>query len=274
MALAELPVAPGPVPGPVGLARAAERARPVALARTRTLPVPGPLTGLLAEGGLRRGSTVALEGGPGATALGLALGAAASAAGSWLGFVGLPSLGLEAAAELGVVLERVVVVDPPPPGPGDGSRARSRWPTVVATLLEAVDLVYVAVPGRVAGGDARRLVARARERGSVLVRLPAHDGRGGHGPPAWPVPADVRLTVAGAEWVGPAEGGAGRLEARRVEVVAGGRGAASRERRAILWLPGPEGTVAAAAAPTGSNFVAPATPHVASATKFGGRRLA
>ena len=233
MALAELSVPTGPVPtGPVGLARAAERARPVALARTRTLPVLEPLTGLLAEGGLRRGSTVALEGGPGATALGLALGAAASAAGSWLGFVGLPSLGFEAAAELGVVLARVVVVDP--------SAGRSRWPTVVATLLEAVDLVYVAVPGRVAGGDARRLVARARERGSVLVRLPGHDGPGS---PAWPVPADVRFTVAGAEWAGPAGGGAGRLEARRVEVVAGGRGAATRERRATLWLPGPDGAV-------------------------------
>src|SRR6266545_7469485 len=31
----------------------------------------------------------------------------------------------------------------------------------------------------------------------------------------------------------------GRLEARRVEVVAGGRGAATKERRAALWLPGP-----------------------------------
>ncbi len=31
----------------------------------------------------------------------------------------------------------------------------------------------------------------------------------------------------------------GRLEARRVEVVADGRGAATKERRATLWLPGP-----------------------------------
>ena len=74
MALAE-PIAPsGPdaVSGPVGLARAAERVRPVVLARTRTLPVPEALAGLLVEGGLRRGSTVALErgaeGGAGATA--------------------------------------------------------------------------------------------------------------------------------------------------------------------------------------------------------------
>ncbi len=31
----------------------------------------------------------------------------------------------------------------------------------------------------------------------------------------------------------------GRLEARRVEVIADGRGAATKERRAVLWLPGP-----------------------------------
>ena len=275
MALAELSVPPGPAPSrPVGLARAAERARPVALARTRTLPVPGPLTGLLAEGGLRRGSTVALEGGPGATALGLALGAAASAAGSWLGFVGLPSLGLEAAAELGVVLERVVVVDTPPPGPGDPSSARSRWPTVVATLLEAVDLVYVAVPGRVAGGDARRLVARARERGSVLVRLPADDGRGGHGPPAWPVPADVRFTVAGAEWIGP---GGGR---RRSPRGPPGRG---RGRGPGCGQPGASGDPLAPRSRRRGRDREPLqtelcrrqpAPHVATATKFAGRRPA
>jgi hypothetical protein len=32
-------------------------------------------------------------------------------------------------------------------------------------------------------------------------------------------------------------------------VVAGGRGAAARERRATLWLPGPDGTIAPAPAP-------------------------
>jgi hypothetical protein len=220
VALAE-PLAAPPAPSPSldGLRRVAERARPISLAGERTLPVLPALAGLVPEGGLRRGSTVAVEG-PGATTLSLALGAAASAAGSWTAAVGLPSLGLAAAAELGVALERLIVVDPPP----------DQWAVVVAALLDAVDVVHARPPGRggVSPGDARRLVARARERGAVLLG---------------PVGGDLRLRIGRATWLGPAGGGAGRLEARRVEVVAGGRGAAARERRVWLELPGPDGAV-------------------------------
>jgi hypothetical protein len=94
--------------------------------------------------------------------------------------------------------------------------------------------------------DARRLAARARERGSVLVVA----GKG------WPEAADVRLAVTRSEWHGLDGGagvGAGRLRGRRVEVVGGGRGAAARERRSTLWLPAPGGgvTLTSAAAPAG-----------------------
>ncbi len=225
------------------LRRAGEWARPVALAGEQLLAVLAPLAPLFPEGGLRRGSTVTVEAGPGATSLALALGAAASAAGSWVAGVGLASPGLLAAAELGIALERVVVAQVPP----------DRWPTVVAALLDAVDLVWAGLSCRVSTGDARRLAARARERGSVLVPLaPWAPAAGGAGPPGggWPLAADVRLrTVASSAssgWVGPAGGGAGRLEARRVEVVAVGRGASARERRVALWLPGPDGGVAPA----------------------------
>lgn len=221
------------------LQEAAERARPVALAGEQLLPVLGPLRPLLPEGGLRRGTTVTVEGAPGATSLALALGAAASAAGSWTAAVGLPALGWLAAAELGVALERVVVVSPPP----------AAWATVVAAMLDAVDLVWAGLPPRLSAGDARRLVARARERGSVLVPL-ARPATGASGRPAgWPSPALVRLAVSSPAWTGPAGAGAGRLEARRVEVVATGRGAAARERRLALWLPGPDGGVAPIPAP-------------------------
>lgn len=226
MTLAEPLAAPAVAPAPrEALRRVAERARPVTLAGERTLPVLPALAGLLPESGLRRGSTVAVDG-PGATTLALALGAAASAAGSWTAAVGLPSIGLAAASELGVALERLVVVDPPP----------DQWATVVAALLDAVDVVHAARPaGRVSLGDARRLVARARERGAVLVGAAA----------LGPVGADVRLQLGRPAWLGPAGGGAGRLEARRVEVVAGGRGAAARERRVVLDLPGADGAVRA-----------------------------
>jgi hypothetical protein len=201
------------------LRRAAELAKPVTLAGERSLPVLDALEPLLPEG-IRRGATASVDGGPGATALALALGAAASQAGSWVGLVGAPSLGLLAATELGLAPERLLVVDDPP----ERSVA-----SVVAALLDAVDVVYVRAPN-LAASDARRLLARAREREAVLVPL----GR-------WALGADVRLTVASPEWHWN-----GRLVARRVQVTASGKGVYARERRAALWLPDETGAVSCA----------------------------
>lgn len=224
------------------LRRVGERARPVSLAGEQLLAVAAPLAPLFPEGGLRRGSTVTVEGGPGTTTLALALGAGASTGGLWVAGVNLPSLGLAATAELGVALERVVVVSRVAP---------ALWATVVAALLDAVELVWAGLPPRVTPGDARRLAARARERGSVLLPLaPWVPAAGGVRSPAgggWPLAGDVRLRTAPVSgWIGPTGGGTGRLEARRVDVVATGRGASARERRVPLWLPAPHGGVAAA----------------------------
>jgi len=208
------------------LARVRQRTTPVVLARDRALPVLSALEPLLPDG-LRRGAVHAVDGGPGATTLALALTVAASIDGSWTAIVGAPSLGLLSALELGVAPERFLVVPEP---------RRESWATVVAALVDAVDLVMVRAV-RVAPGEARRLVARAREREAVLVALPER------GRVEWPG-ADVRLTVERSSWTGPCEHGAGRLVARQADVVAGGRGAAARPRRATLWLPGPDGTVA------------------------------
>ena len=200
----------------------AQQIRPVALAGERVLPVLGPLEPLLPAGGLRRGSVVKVGG---STSLALSLLAAASGEGSWCAAVGLPSLGLAAAAELGVALERFPQVASPRRGPGPGG-----WGWVVAALADAVDVVLTRPPAAVKAADARRLTARVRERGSVLVVC--GDG--------WPEAAEVRLEVVSSAWEGIGRGH-GRLQGRRVEVVAGGRGAAARERRVPLWLPHPEG---------------------------------
>src|SRR5947199_1935178 len=194
-------------------------ARPVSLARERTLPVLPELADLFPEGGLRRGTTVAVSG---ATSLALALLAGPSQAGSWCAAVGLPSLGLVAAAEVGIALERFPLV----------ARPGEDWPAVVATLVDAVDVVLVRLPRHVRSGDARRLVAKARDRGAVLVTT------GGSAAFA----ADVRLSVAGASWEGLGQGH-GHLRARRLDVVATGRGAAARERRVSLWLPSADGDI-------------------------------
>ena len=187
----------------------AGRAGPVTLAEERTLPVVGPLQALLPDGGLRRGSTVSVVG---STSLALQLVAAASAAGSWVAAVGLPALGAVAAAESGVVLERLALV----PRPGE------QWATVTAALLDALDVVLVRPPHRLRQADARKLIARARERSAVLVPLGPWDG------------ADMRLEVASARWHGLGQGD-GHLQGCRMDVVAAGRRAAAREKRAVVW---------------------------------------
>jgi len=162
-------------------------------------------------------------------ALAMALLAGPSQAGSWTAVVGCPDLGLVAAAELGVDLERLALV----PWPG----SPSQWGIVVSSLLDAVDVVAVRPPGsgRVRPGDARRLTAKARERGAVLVPL----GQ------AWGEGADVRLAVTKSQWHGLGAGH-GRLTSRQLDLVVSGRGAAARERQATLWLPDQNGEVSAA----------------------------
>jgi hypothetical protein len=240
------------------------RREPFDLARDRRLPVLPAFDPLLPATGLRRGTTVAVGAAPGvtgATSLALALAAGASQAGSWVAAVGLGSLGLVAAAELGVALDRLVLV-------ADPGRERTGWASVVAAMVDGFDLVLVAAggsggpgPGRPCGSggpggsgagergrsggpgggrlrvsDARRLVARVRERGSVLV------GVGGDLPGER---SPLRLEVMASSWQGLGEGW-GYLRARRVVVEAEGRGAAARTRRAELWLPDADGAVTVA----------------------------
>lgn len=213
-----------------GVAGLAERVRPTDLARDRRLPVLPAFDALLPAGGLRRGTTVAVGARPGvagATSLALALAAGASQAGSWVAAVGLGSLGLAAAAELGVSLERLVMV-------ADPGRDREGWASVVAALVDGFDVVLVATGPGLRAGDARRLVARVRERGAVLVAV-GGDLPGQRSP--------LQLTVRSSTWQGLGEGW-GHLQGRRVAVEVGGRGEAARGRRGELWLPGAEGAVA------------------------------
>jgi hypothetical protein len=200
------------------------RSRPVTTADTRLLPVPGALGDCFPDRAIRRGTTLGISTVRGGVSLALALAAAITAGDAWVAAVALPSLGLLAAAELGVKLERLALV----PAPGD------RWPVVAAALLEGMDLLLLGPPGRVRPGDARRLVARAREQGAVLAVLEAPGSR------SWPDGPDLRLSVVNASWEGLGCGH-GYLRSRRVEVVTTGRRAAARERRTVLWLPGPAG---------------------------------
>lgn len=201
--------------------------QPLVLAGERRLEVDPSLAPLLPGGGLRRGAAVQVTASEasGATTLALALLASASRAGSWCAVVGVPELGLVAAAQLGICLERLVLV----------ARPHRQWAAVTAAVLDTFDAVVLRPPPATRESDARRLLARARERGSALVVL----GSG------WPQRCDLVLTVTGAVPGGLGEGH-GHWQGRRVEVVVTGRGAAARRRGLGLWLPDREGRVAVA----------------------------
>ncbi|MGY6499441.1 MAG: hypothetical protein ACXIVQ_00880 [Acidimicrobiales bacterium] len=207
------------------LATLDERIRPVTLTGQQVLPVVDALGSLFPAGGLVRGTSVMVDG-PATTSLALALAVAASGQGSWTALVGLPTVCLVAASELGVALDRVALVPDPAPG---------TWATVVAALVDAVDLVVIG-PCRIRPGDARRLSARARERGAVLLGVGA----------AWPEAPDVVVRTSGVRWEGIGQGH-GRLVARRLEVEVTGRRGMARPRRATLWLPDADGRITAPA---------------------------
>jgi hypothetical protein len=128
-----------------------------------------------------------------------------------------------------------------------------QWPSVVASLLEAFDIVVIHPPPRAREADMRRLSARARERSAVLLvagdndHLVAGDNDnkdaahytsawpGTHYTSAWPG-TQIGLTVIEQRWHGLGSGH-GYLQAHEIEVQSLGRGAAIRPRRATVWLP-------------------------------------
>ena len=190
------------------------------LARDRSIVVPGPLGTALPA--VQRGTVVAVGGaiGSGVTSTVLGLAAAATAAGEWAAMVdGSGSLGGLAAAAAGVDLARFAVVR---------NVARDRWPTVVAALLDGVSVVIAELPRGLRLGDARRLVARTRERAAVLVAL-APEAR------AWPAEASWRLDARGGEWSGLGAGD-GVLADRVPTWEVSGRGHAPRAVRATATV--------------------------------------
>lgn len=164
-----------------------------------TLPLGAGLEELLPQG-LRRGRVVAVEG---STSLMLALAAAASAAGSWTAAVGMPALGAVAAARRGLDLARVALV----PYPGAHAAA------ALGACVDGMDVVLVGPRLALSDSDRRRLAARARERGVVILAQGQWAG------------AHSVLTVTRSLWQGPGAGD-GRLRSRDLTVRVAGRHAA------------------------------------------------
>lgn len=189
-------------------------------APSRVFAVPPELAGLLPDSGLRPGSAYALAG---AGALVHALLAVPSRAGTWCGVVGMPELGVEAAQQAGVVLDRLVLV--PEPGP--------RWLSAVAALAEVLGVVAVRPGGAVAPADAARLASRLRDREATLLVVGE-----------WPR-AEAVLRVEEPLWSGVGDG-YGNLTQREVTLTITSK-RMPRPRSARLLLPGPDGQLGPAA---------------------------
>jgi hypothetical protein len=175
-----------------------------------SLPVPGQLAEVLPDG-LRRGATTAVLG---STSLVLTLLAHACSGGAWAAVVGQPTIGLLAAAQAGVALDRLALV----PRPGADPAA------VLAALIDGLDVVVVGPEVALRDADRRRLSARARERGAVLLPTVAWTG------------ANVVLSVEQARWTGVGAGD-GRLRTHSLRVARTGRGSAAVPHVVEVTLP-------------------------------------
>lgn len=210
---------------------------PVSLSSQQGLPVVPALADLLPSGGLARGATVSVGGSCGAVSLAALLMVEASKAGSWVVAVGMDELNWEAALALGVVAERSVVVR---------VAERSQATEVMAAVVDAADVVLVGPEVVLAASAVRRLRARARERGSVLIRVqPNHARRAGSqhrtADDRWDGP-ELSLRSRVVRWSGLGRGW-GHLDGRLLEVAASGRRQSAGGRRELLWLPDARGCV-------------------------------
>lgn len=199
----------------------AERVRPVTLARDRHMPIHPALGRLLPEG-LQHSITVAVtaDASGGATTLALLVAAGASAAGGWVAAVGLPDLGLVAADQLGIRLDRMVVVN----------CDQAKGGQVVAALLDGFPMILVG-PDMLSSRDSQRLAARLREQGNVVVIVGPNQTEG----------TTLRLAVS-SRWDHDNDLGPGRevplLTRRLFSVRASGRGLYGIERHDELLING------------------------------------
>ncbi|MFT4596596.1 MAG: hypothetical protein ACI9TF_000842 [Paracrocinitomix sp.] len=204
------------------------------LAHERTLPVIQDLAAMVPSGALQRGSTLSVHG-VGATSFALALAGQAVREGSFMAVIASPSFGLAACLDFDIPLRRIVQFVLP--------SNTENWAQAVAAVVEGFDVVMLADEHRASNSQARQLLARNRERGSILIRV---------GGPAWPDAADLRFDVGSPEWSGLGQGH-GHLLARKVAVQVAGRRYHGPKRVHEIMLPAHQGGVAPATP-------APATP--------------
>ncbi|GAA3944448.1 hypothetical protein [Microbacterium soli] len=180
------------------------------------LPLPPVLQGLLPEQGLRTGAVYSVSPSP---SLLFALMSTVSQRGGWCAAVGMPTLGIEAAAAFGIELSRLILV----PSPGQ------RWLAVVSALAEVVPLLAVHPTGGVREEEAARLAARLRDRGCTVLTTAS-----------WPR-SEGMISLQDPHWEGIGEGW-GLLTERMVTVAAQTR-SAPHPRSMRVRLPDDRGRI-------------------------------
>lgn len=136
--------------------------------------VPAALAEVIGDAHLRAGSVVQVTG---STTLMLAMAGAACARRGWCAVVGMPDVGLLAAAELGIDLGRTILV----PDPG------ARTAQVLAAIVDGLDVVLLGPCPGLRDRDRRSLTARLRRRGGTVLTVAP-----------WPE-TDLLVTVTVAE---------------------------------------------------------------------------
>ncbi len=159
-----------------------------------TYPVLPGLEKLFPDGGLRRGVVYSLSS---QHTLIWALVAQGTQNGHFAATVGLSHLGVRSAEDIGVDLDRLVIVHQP----------GSQWWHSTSLLADAVSLVVVAPRGPLPSPHQRdRFEARLRERGSTLLFC-------GH----WPG-SEAQISVGRSSWEGLGRG-SGLLQRQRLRLI-------------------------------------------------------
>ena len=176
--------------------------------------VPEAFAPLFPSTGLQSGQLISVSG-PGAWTVGFALAGANVGSQGWAAMVDVGNAGLVAAHELGIPLDRLLVVDSTP---------MKAWVSVVAALLEVAEVVIVNPRRELKSTWVRRLRTHLQDHQSLVLSLDG--GR------FWPEKLDASLTVSRQEWHGVGEG-FGHLQHRQLEIESTGRRSLSGRRRCV-----------------------------------------
>ncbi|NKY34286.1 hypothetical protein HGA13_14540 [Nocardia speluncae] len=197
----------GPGPAPRGATGNRAPVAPASTVEREILPVPAALAPLLPDHGLVKGSVVSYSG---AGTLLAGLLAAVTGPGRHAAAVGLPRLGLLAAAEMGARLDRLAVIADAGQDPIE----------VAAVLLDGMELVVLGLgPAAIQPARARVLAAKARGKGATLLVT------GGN----WPAPdLSLESRVAGYTGLGT---GSGRIRSISLDIEVRTRAGAPRRGR-------------------------------------------